>query len=223
MKTQLLNTLVEKGLYKCSNYTLNETILKCKCYSNSIYLIKEGIVKIMQITYEGEEIVPVLLTKGQVFGNDAIYGEFYTTYKSESAHENTLIYEFSIADIRATVRNNITFHKDLLLLLKEEHYQAERRIKSLRIRSAEERLILTFIEFFNKFKHPSSTEEQAFIKSPLTQDELASYIRTSRVTTNQIINLLKSKSLIEYNNKEIVLKKDFFTYYKKTSNSWYMT
>ncbi|MEW7281169.1 Crp/Fnr family transcriptional regulator [Aquimarina sp. 2201CG1-2-11] len=220
MKTQLLNTLVEKGLYKCSNYTLNETILKCKCYSDSIYLIKEGIVKILQITDEGEEIVPVLLTKGQVFGNDAIYGEFYTTYESESVHQNTIIYEFSITDIRAIVKNNMTLHKDLLLLLKEEHHQAERRIQNLRTRSAEDRLILTFIEFFNKFKDPSSTEDEVYIKSPLTQNELAGYIRTSRVTTNQILNILKSKSLIEYSNKDIVLKKGFFTYYKETSSRY---
>ncbi len=218
MKTQLLKTLIKNGLYKHSVYSKNEIILRSKCYSQSIYFIKEGIVKIMQITNEGEEIVPVLLSTGQVFGNDVIYGDFYSSYTSESLCENTSIYEFEINDIQLTINKDITFHKDLLSLLKEEHQQTEKRIKSLRIRSAEERLIQTFIEFYYKFKIPSNTTEHVFIRSPLTQNELAAYTRTSRVTTNNIINHLKNKSLIEYHNRDIVLKKAFFKYYKNISS-----
>ncbi len=221
MNLELLDILIKKEKYTCKFYKQNEIIKNNKCFSEKIYLIKEGVVKICSMTTNGEEIIPVLLAKNQIFGADIIFGNTYSLFYSESLSSKTKIYEFEINDIYNIIKNNNSLYKDLLCILDLEYSELEKRIKTLQIRSTELRLINAIIEFKEKFEYSSDfLNETIIINSPFNQDELANYIRTSRVTTNNLINGLKNRALINYQKKNITLKKSFFNYYKLINPSY---
>ncbi|MDY8135771.1 Crp/Fnr family transcriptional regulator [Aquimarina sp. 2201CG5-10] len=214
MKTTLLNLLIKQDKYVSTFYKQNEIILENRSFFEKIYFIIEGSVKITHITDTGEEIIPMILTKGQIFGADIIYGNFYASFTYKAMNERTILYEFDIRDVKKAIGKDIGLYKDLLLLLKEEYTELEKRIKVLSIRSAEQRFIETLMEFWEKFESSSSDTENVLIDSPFNQNELSDYIRTSRVTTNCIINKFRNKSLLRYRNKRIVIKKGAFDFFE---------
>lgn len=222
MNLELFDILIKKEKYTCKFYKQNEIIKNNECFSEKIYLIKEGVVKICCITNNGEEIIPVLLAKNQIFGTDIIFGRMYSLFSSESLCAKTIIYEFKINDIYDVIKKNNFLYKDLLYILDLEYSELEKRIKNLQIRSTELRLINAIIEFKEKFECSSDfLNETIIINSPFNQDELGNYIRTSRVTTNSIISGLKNRSLINYQKNNITLRKSFFNYYKLNSPNNY--
>lgn len=212
MRYELLEILIEKKTYRKTIYTKNEIILNNIRLSKKIYHIEKGTVKITHITKEGEELILFLLVENQVFGA-VMCGDYHPCITSKSISKKTIIYEFDFCSIEEVIKNNMNIHKKYLFLLRDGYSELENRIRILSIRSAEQRLVNTLLEFHQKFEKKTDRSENIIIDSPINQDELATYIRTSRVTTNNIISLLKKKLLIDYNKKHIILRKEFFNYY----------
>lgn len=211
---ELFNVLITKGSYKSSTYSENEIINNKERASNKLYFIKEGAVKISLLTEKGEEIIPVLLNKSQIFGVNALFGDRYSSFTSESINNNTTIYMFDINTIYEMVTEDSNLQNDLLHILKEEYNEIENRIRVLIIRSAYQRLVQVLIELKDKFGYQCPYTNNVIINSPFNQDDLANYMRISRVTANNIINKLKEKSLLQYRKKQIILTKRFLTNHK---------
>ncbi|WP_271767703.1 Crp/Fnr family transcriptional regulator [Aquimarina algiphila] len=211
---ELFDILIKAEQYKRCFYCQKEIIKTPEYLDKKIYLIKNGIVKISSITEHGEEIILVILTTGEVFGASLIFENPHLNYICESINEETILYEFDMACIQKIIKKNCNINQDFLHIIGTQYFELERRIKILTDSSAEQRLINVLIEFKNKFENLSDNEENIIIHLPINQDELSNYIRTTRVTTNKIINKLKNNFLIEYHQKTITLKKDFFKYYK---------
>ncbi len=216
MEKDLLTALMQIKNYRKTTYKKNEIIFQNKRFEEKFYLVKNGSIKITYLSEEGEETIPMLLTKNQVFGLDFIYGNFYSNFSYMSICNTTVIYEFDLKDIYQITNGTKNSYKILLPLLKDEYAEIEKRIKTLQIRSAKHRLISVLMELKHKFEQPSSSSDSTIINSPFNQDELATYTRTSRVTTNNFINELKSKALIDYRKRNITLKKGFFDYCRNT-------
>ncbi|AXT59784.1 Crp/Fnr family transcriptional regulator [Aquimarina sp. AD10] len=214
MSLELFNILIKSKEYRRSYYCEKEIITASEYYDKKIYLIENGIVKISRLTEQGEEMILVILTSGQVFGANLILEEFHPNYICESLNSETVLCEFDIECVKRVIEKDQHTEFDLLSIIGKQFSEMERRIKVLCNNSAEQRLVDVLKEFKDKFDHLSDNEENIIIDMPLNQDEISNYIRTTRVTTNKLINKLKNNLLIEYQQKNIMLKKDFFKHYK---------
>ncbi|WP_299439486.1 Crp/Fnr family transcriptional regulator [uncultured Aquimarina sp.] len=202
-----MNVLIKNGHYKKRTYNKAEVILPKARSSDKIYYIKKGYIKASYISEKGYETIAIILIKNQVFGIN-IY--FYSTYSyfSYSSINDSVIYEFEVENL-SKLKNTDTCLIPLLLL-GEEYFEMEKRIRILNLRCAKKRLALSLIELQEKLSCLSSSSNHDDINYPFNQNELADYTRTSRVTTNNFLNEFKKKSLLEYKNQHLFLKKDFF-------------
>ncbi|WP_062057649.1 Crp/Fnr family transcriptional regulator [Aquimarina longa] len=209
---ELLNILTKNDIYMHSTYTLNEYIVHKEDIVDNISFIVEGVVKVSCINENGHEVIVAILHKNQTFGGSETFKNSNVSYNFKSIDKKTIIHKFSMNSIHEIIRQNNHLQKDLFLIWKEKHRLFEERIRVLNIKSTPLRLIEVFVEFKEKFGHSCPDSENIIINSPLDQEELANYIRTSRVSVNIIIQKLKYKSLIKYQQQKIVLKKEFFNY-----------
>ncbi len=208
---QHLNILIKNGHYKKMIYNKAEVILPKARRSDKIYYIKKGYIKASYISEKGYETIALILIKNQIFGLNILFDSSYS-YFSYSSIEDSIIYEFEVQNISKSDKHTYLIP---LLLLSEEYFEIEKRIRILNHRSAKKRLTLSLIELQEKLSSISNYSNQEDINYPFNQNELADYTRTSRVTTNCFINELKNKSLLEYENQHLLLKNDFFTVYNK--------
>lgn len=205
---QYLNTLIKNGHYKKKTYNKTEVILRKARCSDKIYFIKKGYIKASYISEKGYETIALVLIKNQVFGINILFASSYSYFSYSSINES-VIYEFEVKKL-SKLKNSDTCLIPLLLI-GEEYFEMEKRIKILNIRCAKQRLALSLIELQKKLSYVSNCSNHEDINYPFNQNELADYTRTSRVTINNFINELKNKSLLEYKNQHLFLKKGFFT------------
>ncbi len=214
MYHKLFDILLKSKKHKCNSYSEKEIISDSEYDYKKVYLIKSGVVKISSLTEQGEKCILILLTLGQVFGANLILERYHENYIFESLNDQTVLYEFDIGHVKKVIKKHPKIQNDLLLILGEQYLEMQKRINTLSNNSAEQRLINALKEFKDKFGYSLDHEENVIIHMPLNQDEISNYIRTTRVTTNKLFNKLKNMLLIEYRQKSITLKKEFFEHYK---------
>lgn len=207
MKPTLLDHLVTQKKYQLKTYAPNEIICGENCLQTKIFFIIKGIVKISHLADNGDEIIPILLTDQMIFGADTIFGQYNAAFSSESLCP-TVVYVFEMKDVNDTIHKYPKFHKDLLQILNDKYNEAEHRIRTLKIRSAERRLIEAILEFKEKFGYTCHKSGKIIIKLPFDQEILGKYIRVSRETVCLMINNLRCNSVLDYEQNNIILTKE---------------
>lgn len=194
MAQKLLEALKNKGLFKCNTYAQNEIIKDFHQTSyKKVYLVKSGFVKISCPNEFGEKIISIILTKGQFFGFTQLLSDTNMNYCYESILDNTELHEFDISHVKAMTKNNLIFKQELLLNIGQEYHILENRIMILQHRFIKERLCKTMSEFKKNLQFsPVESTLSMYDDIPLNQDELASYIRGSRIITNKVFNQLRN-------------------------------
>ncbi|MBW1296078.1 Crp/Fnr family transcriptional regulator [Aquimarina litoralis] len=214
MSLTSLNTLILENQGSANHYRKKEIIVHGTHFYKKVYFIKNGIVKISSITKNGEEIIPLLLTSGNFFGAKPTIDCFYFDYTCEAYYSHTEIQEYDLTFFQKIIIDNKINDQDFLGIFCKQYKELERRIKTLYIRNAEQRLLNVFVEFKDKFDYQLDSKNNIIICMPLNQEEMSNYIRVTRVTINKIINKLKRNLLIESDQNTLTLTKKFFEYHK---------
>lgn len=87
-------------------YGKNEFIYFPNEWSDTIYLIASGRVKIGSYTREGDEIVKSILGEGDIFGELALAGEEKRTDYAQALDEGTAICQMDIEHLQILMLNN---------------------------------------------------------------------------------------------------------------------
>ncbi|WP_103864201.1 Crp/Fnr family transcriptional regulator [Aquimarina sp. I32.4] len=214
MSLELLNILKSNGAYKSTSYTKNEAIIHKGDIATHLYVIINGSVKISCLHRNGQEVILVLLNQNQTFGGNGAFHDLDTNYIFKSVIETTVIEIYCMDDIYEMIKKNHNLQRELFRIWGEKYTMLEQRIRVLNIKSTLLRFIEVLMEFKEKFGYSCPDTNEIIINSPLDQEGIANYIRTTRVSVNTIIHQLKYASLIEYEKQKIVLKNDFFEHYK---------
>ncbi|WP_108866413.1 Crp/Fnr family transcriptional regulator [Aquimarina aquimarini] len=213
MNLDIITVLINEKKYK--TYSDNKTICLKQKNFNKIYLVKIGIVKINMITDQGQHIIISLQTKNEIIGAClTVKYDNYPSYLIVPIAKKTILFEFDITDVYKLINQKSIFKKSLLSIINWQHSKLEKRIQLLQIQSTEQRFIKSLIEFKEKFRNSfDHSKKNIEINSPLNQNEFATYIRTTRINMNIIVNTMKKEKLINYKYKNIILKEKFIDLY----------
>lgn len=171
--------------------------------ADRIYLIESGYVKIYRLSADGQEV-----TVGAIRNPGEMIGLAETLY-----HGNRVCYAGAIRNVSLVVLTK----KQFLELLASEHHLALRISKLLaaRMRAAESkvfelvswqaaaRLALFLLKVGDNCGIP--TPEGVKIKLPLTHNELASMIGTSRQTVTTLLAAFRQENSIAVDGRMIVI------------------
>ncbi|QZA33170.1 Crp/Fnr family transcriptional regulator [Hydrogenibacillus sp. N12] len=165
-----------------------------------VYFIVDGWVKVYKMGGQGNERIISILQKGDMFPHIGLLQQRRYPGTAEALEETLVLWM-----TREALRTLITTHQEIQLALWD---MLEKKISDLQAQlsaalsgEVRQRLMTVLV-------HLSLTDNQktgAAIRLPLTHQDLASMIGTTRETVNRVLNDLKKEQLIDYRRGEIRL------------------
>lgn len=196
-----------KDSHEFNFYKKNDYIYFEEDSADKVYLINYGKVKIGYITEDGEEVIMAILSKGEIFGEKAILGEEKRNEFAQALDKETSICPISTAEMIELLRENKEFSLKIYKFLGFRFKKLERRLQLMLFKDTKTRLKEFIKELSEDFGYKNVITGDTIIRQPYTQKEMATLIGTSRPTLNILLNELKEENYLDFNRKEIILKK----------------
>jgi CRP-like cAMP-binding protein len=160
---------------------------------SALYIIKEGSIKIVLSSKNGDEVILAIFSRGDFFGEMALVDGMARSADAV-ALEPTEVFILNRTDFLSFLKNNENAIQSILLSL------------SLRLRTTDDLLEDTcFLNISARFakklvelaeKHGRKEENSAVIDLALTQKDLASMIGATRESVNKELRTLREKGLV---------------------------
>jgi CRP/FNR family transcriptional regulator, cyclic AMP receptor protein len=168
---------------------------------DAIYFIEEGRVRLTRLSPEGKTVILALLGPGDLIGDAAWEVGEHDSY-AETLEEST-IYQISREAFQRLIKENPEFGIRLIQVLGGRLRQAQARIEDLVFRqvpSRVARLLLSLAE-----NHGRVTPKGIRVEFPLTHQEIADLVGSSRVTVTQILNRFRTSHWINIESKRVTI------------------
>lgn len=175
--------------------------------ANKVFLVNSGKIKVGYITDDGDEIITVILTKGQIFGEKAILGEEKRNEFAQALDNEVSTCVVSLDMMHELLRRNSEFSISIYKFIGYRFKKLERRLQIMLFKDAKTRLLEFLKELSDDYGFTNAVTGDTVIKHPFTQKEIASLIGLSRPTLNVLINELQNEKVLTFERKQIILHK----------------
>ncbi len=168
---------------------------------DAIYFIEEGRVRLTRLSPEGKTVILALLGPGDLIGDAAWENMEHDSYAETL--EDSRIYQISRETFQRLIKENPEFGIRLIQLIGGRLRQAQARIEDLVFRqvpSRVARLLLSLAE-----NHGRVTPKGIRLEFPLTHQEIADLVGSSRVTVTQILNRFRDSHWINIESKRVTI------------------
>jgi len=185
------------------NFEKSEYIFLPDDDENMIYLIDSGEVFISKMQEEGKELILKLLSKDSIFGATRMYMKTteYGTYSK--AKTDTVIYGLSWQQFKIHLDNTIDLKNELIQFQEIETERYAAKIRDMLMHGKHGALAGILIRLSNSYGE--RVDKDVFIKTKLTNQELANMSGTTREGINRALNELKEEGIISIDNKHIII------------------
>lgn len=197
-----VKSMAEKHTY--NTYKKDEFIYFPDEAATHIYMIVSGRVRLGHYQEDGKEAVTAILSTGEIFGELAMAGEDVRKDYAQVMDANTTICPLSIENLKELMREDRELSFKLLKLIGFRLMKLERKLELLVFKDARTRIV-EFLKDTASWKGKKVGFE-TMIPTRLTHKDIAALTGTSRQTVTTILNELKSKNLINFDRKKILIR-----------------
>jgi len=169
--------------------------------SDAIYFIEKGRVRVTRLSPEGKTVILALLGPGDMIGEAAWEAGEHDNYAETL--EDSRIYQIGREAFLNFVRENPEFGLRFISVIGARLKQANARIEDLVFRqvpSRVARLLLNLAE-----THGRVTPNGVKVEFPLTHQDIADMVGSSRVTVTQVINKFRESYWIDVESKRVTI------------------
>lgn len=185
----------------------NQVIYFPEDTSDTVFLLKQGKIKISRISEAGKEMILAILGPGEIFGELSITGQVKREEIAE-ATEDAVICSVSIADFQRMMEMNPKFNLQVTKFIGFRLKKIQSRLESLIFRTAEQRVRFFLKELAEEHgRQIINNPEERVVKMRLTHEDIAKLSATSRQTVTSVLNDLEKHGLINYDRSRIFVKK----------------
>ncbi len=189
------------GIFEEMTLPKHHVIFSPGAACDAIYFIEEGRVRLTRLSPEGKTVILALLGSGDLIGDAAWEAGEHDSY-AETLEEST-IYQISRDAFQRLIKEHPEFSIRLIQILGGRLRQAQSRIEDLVFRqvpSRVARLLLSLAE-----NHGRVTPKGIRVEFPLTHQEIADLVGSSRVTVTQILNKFRTSHWINIESKRVTI------------------
>jgi CRP/FNR family transcriptional regulator/CRP/FNR family cyclic AMP-dependent transcriptional regulator len=183
-------------------FSPEQIILLAEEEGDTMCVIQHGKVKVSVITDEGREIILDILGDGDFFGEMALL-DGYPRSATVTAMEATTLVMLRRSDFLQLLRSEPQVASKLLVELTTRLRRADRKIETLALVNSTSKVLKILMEFGERYGTPTS--DGIIFHHPPTQQELGNMVGISRETTSRLLNHLKRKGTIAYNEDMLVI------------------
>lgn len=169
--------------------------------SESIYFIEKGRVRLTRLSPDGRTVILALLGPGDLIGEAAWECGEHDSYGETL--EETKLYQLSRESFENLVRQNPEFGLRLIQVIGIRLKQAQARIEDLVFRQVPSRVARLLVNLAEN--HGKVTPNGIRVEFPLTHQEIADMVGSSRVTVTQVLNKFRSSQWIGIESKRVTI------------------
>lgn len=171
--------------------------------SDKIYFILEGRVKIGSFNDEGKEVTKIIIGSGEIFGELALVGE-ERRRDHAVAMEKTTICMMTMAEVQMLMKEHSAIGMFFMKLMGNRALDIEKRLESLVFRDSRTRIVEFLLDMADKKGQRVGYE--TVIRKFLTHQDIANMTATSRQTVTTVLNDLRTKNLLTFNRKRLLIR-----------------
>lgn len=172
-------------------------------FSDKIFFLTNGRVKIGTYAESGKEITKAILTKGEVFGELAIVGEA-TRRDFALAMEETMVCLMTVDEMKNMMREHSGLSLFMMRIMGSRVLEMEQRLESLVFKDSRTRII----EFLKNLatKRGQRVGYEMLVRKFFTHQEIANLTATSRQTVTTVLNELRNKNILIFNRRRLLIR-----------------
>ncbi|MEH7246626.1 Crp/Fnr family transcriptional regulator [Neobacillus niacini] len=171
MKTEDIQAL--RKVTRSSKFQKGDYIFREGDHSETLFVVKEGLIKLTKTSAEGKEQIVRLLFPGDFFGLFSLLRDENHYMNAEPVQE-TVICLIEKKDFLQTMERNSDLSFRFLLAMNDRLYEADETVGNMSLLEVEQRLARALVLFHDKM----NTKTGAFTL-PITKKDLASFIGTT--------------------------------------------
>jgi CRP/FNR family cyclic AMP-dependent transcriptional regulator len=164
-----------------------------------VYFLVEGLMKSIITNESGQELIKVLIKPGMFVGDVPLLERLERENSYATAVENSVIALLDINRVRQWLLKYEEFRIKLKQQIADRLHHLEDRLLAVIYKPAEKRVVDFLISFTMNFG--AHDDGGWTVKNFLTNTEIAQFSATSRQTVSQVLNDLRYKKLLDYDQK----------------------
>ncbi len=171
--------------------------------SDKVFFLSQGRVKIGSYNSSGKEITKAILEPGQVFGELALIGEG-SRRDFAYAMEDTNVCVLSIDEMNGLFKDHSSLSLFMMKIMGNRVLEMEQRLESLVFKDSRTRIVEFLVDLTSKRGERVGYEH--VVRKFITHQEIANLTATSRQTVTTVLNELRTKNLITFNRKRLLVR-----------------
>ncbi len=185
------------------NFSKGDLIFEPSQKADKVYFISSGQVKITSDKQSEKSITKAILGPGEVFGELAILGN-KERRDYAIAMEKTEICEISKDNLTGLFREHNPLYLFMMNLIGNRAVEMEKRLESLVFKDSRSRIIEFLVDL--NAKKGQRVGYEWVVRKFITHQEIANLTATSRQTVTTVLNELKTKNIITFNRKRLLIR-----------------
>jgi len=199
------NKLSDSNLHEhqSKEFKKGSTIYLPEDDSDKLFFINEGRIKIGIYGTSGKEVIKAILGKGEVFGELALVGE---EKRRDFAYalEDTNVCVITMDELKSLMVDHSGLQLFLMKVIGRRVMTVEKRLESLVFKDSRSRIVEYLLELANRKGQRVGYE--LLVRKFNTHQEIANLTATSRQTVTTILNELRSKNIITFDRKRLLIR-----------------
>ena len=205
---------------KSESYKKGEIIFHETEEAKAIYFVKRGIIKIKKGNFQGKELVVCIKRSGNLFAETSVFCERGSTYPgtAQTLADTEVLYLLA-SDVEELMATDPNFSVEMIRFMSRQLHSFSTILGDVALLDVYGKTVKTIERLAGEFG--KKTKCGVKIELPLTIQELANIIGTTRESVNRVIVKLKDQGSITFENKNIVITNrcDFCKRFAETAST----
>lgn len=170
--------------------------------ADTVFVLKEGRVKISRLSPEGKEITLAILKEGELFGELCLVQDAQREDIAE-ALEETVLCAIKKEEFENLLKQKPELALSITKLIGFRRREIESRVEELVFRSVSARVANLVLKLMNDYGAKDQRGTKISLK--LTHKEIGNLVGASRETTTLALNDLKRMGFIDFDRRNIIV------------------
>ena len=166
-----------------------------------IYLLKKGMIKIVESDPDGREVIKDIIQKGDIFGELSLSDTNGTSEYAQAISSEVLICSFKLADFERVLAQDSSISLKFSKFIGFKLKRLQNRYSNLVFKDVRQRIV----EFLHEWaeKEGKADGNRVVLTNYLTHQDMAQLVCTSRQTVTQTLNALEDEGKLTYSRQQI--------------------
>ncbi|MHA7964141.1 Crp/Fnr family transcriptional regulator [Paenibacillus sp. CAU 1782] len=207
-KTNLFHDLSEQELERVAEIAISRRIPRRSIIftegseKECVYFIQKGLVKTFKTDENGHDQIVSFLSTGDMFPHIGFFHPHPYPATAEAIVDSRLL-AIPVAQFETLMLNNLSIGIKMMTVLGDKIRELQEKIQGLTGQDVKHRVITLLLQLadqLGKFK-----DNICVIDLPMTHQEFANSVGTTRETVNRLLSQLNKEELLEVSRNQIII------------------